>query len=366
VRIVIEPGSYDSANLGDTAMLAVALERLRRLWPDAEVIVHAVDGEALSAVDAKARLLDPYGSIAWSYFHSPFMARLALAAKRRRPRAVREYLDAVRGADLVLASGGGFLTDVFRRRALAVLDTLELAMDAGAVAALVGQGIGPMTDRTLRRRAAEVLPRAGLIAVREGLAAVPLLESIGVPTANIRVTGDDAIALAYRARRDTPGDALGVNVRLAPYAGTTAADNDRVQRVAQGRGVPLVPVSIAVDDAGPAPTSIEQLLDVLPSCRVVIAGSYHAAVFALSMGIPAIAIAASAYYLDKFRGLASQFGPACRLVLMKEPDFERRLNDAIDETWQSDVRPALLDAARKQIALGEAAFAEIQNAETQE
>jgi len=98
----------------------------------------------------------------------------------------------------------------------------------------------------------------------------------------------------------------------------------------------------------------------------VVAGSYHAAVHALSMGIPAVTIAASPYYLDKFRGLASQFGPACRLVMMAEPDFERRLDDAIDELWRMESRNALLDAAREQIALSEAAFAEIQNAETQE
>ena len=60
-------------------------------------------------------------------------------ARGRRPGAVRDYLDAVRAADLVLVSGGGFLNDVFRRYALIVLDTLEMAIESGAVTALLGQ-----------------------------------------------------------------------------------------------------------------------------------------------------------------------------------------------------------------------------------
>ena len=41
-------------------------------------------------------------------------------------------------------------------------------------------------------------------------------------------------------------------------------------------------------------------------CRVVVTGSYHVAVFALSQGIPAICLANSEYYEIKFRGLADQ------------------------------------------------------------
>lgn len=365
MRVLIEPGNYSTANIGDWAMLAVALQRVRRAWPGAAVQVQGFDRDLLEATDAEAQLLDPYGSIAWSYFPSPLLARIALVAKRRPPGAVRDYLDAVRAADLVLVSGAGFLNDAFRRHALIVLDTLELAIESGAAAALVGQGLGPVTDRRLRRRIAEVLPRAGLIALREGLAGPPLLASAGVPSGRVRVTGDDAIALAHPARQESPGTTLGVNLRVAPYSGFTEDDVELVGRVLRERGAPLTPILISAEDCAPVgrilretipmPRTVADVLDAVSGCRAVVTGSYHAAVFALAMGIPAVTLARSDYYAAKFRGLASQFGSACRVVSTCGPE----LRDAIDEAWSGAVeaRPALLDAARRQIALGEAAFA---------
>jgi polysaccharide pyruvyl transferase WcaK-like protein len=365
VNVLIEPGSYTGSNIGDVAMLAVALQRLRRGWPGVEVKVQGVNRDSLAAIDAEAQLLDPYGSVAWSYFHSPFLARIALTARRRRPGAVRDYLDAVRAADLVLVSGGGFMNDVFRRHALIVLDTLEMAIESGAVTALVGQGLGPITDRHLRRRIAEVLPRVDLITLREGVAGLPLLASIGVPSDRVRVTGDDSIALAYAARHETIGNTLGVNLRVAPYTEFTEDDVELVGRALREHGAPLTAIPIAADDCAPVgrivrqsicmPRTVSDVIGVLPGCRVVVTGSYHAAVFALSMGIPAVTLARSAYYIAKFRGLASQFGSACRVVL----NSGQELGDAIDDAWSGavEVRRDLLDAARRQIALGEAGFA---------
>jgi colanic acid/amylovoran biosynthesis protein len=101
-----------------------------------------------------------------------------------------------------------------------------------------------------------------------------------------------------------------------------------------------------------------ELLPLVSQCRVVVAGSYHAAVLALSMGIPAVAIARSDYYIDKFRGLAGQFGPACHVELTSHPDFLVRLRTAIDRAWDSagETREHLLRAAALQLELSESAY----------
>ncbi len=89
---------------------------------------------------------------------------------------------------------------------------------------MLGQGLGPIHDAELLERAAEVLPRLTLIGVRESRSSVPLLSSLGVPPDRFMVTGDDAIELAYELRRDPRScrsvhrPAIGVNVRVAPYA----------------------------------------------------------------------------------------------------------------------------------------------------
>jgi polysaccharide pyruvyl transferase WcaK-like protein len=256
---------------------------------------------------------------------------------------------------------------------------IELAADAGAVTVLVGQGLGPMTDRRLRARAEKVLPRAGFIAVREGLAGLPLLASMGVSADRVMVTGDDAIEPAFAARPDAPGSGIGVNLRVAPYSGV-GADLVRdvgaiVREAARHHAAPLVPVPISrmppIADAetiqamigvdGSDITTLGELLTLLRNCRIVVAGSYHTAVFALSMGIPAVTIAQSGYYVDKFRGLAEQFGPACRVELVSHPDFPARLRAAIDEAWETAAatREPLLERAARQIASGQAAYRRI-------
>ena len=111
----------------------------------------------------------------------------------------------------------------------------------GVPVALLSQGIGPMEDSALRRRAAEVLPRSALIAVREGLEGPQLLAELGVPPSRVAVTGDDALALVV----DAPvvaGEALGVNVRRSDYAGVgdaaVARLGARLERLAPGSARP--------------------------------------------------------------------------------------------------------------------------------
>jgi len=374
LRIFIEPGSYRWGNLGDVIMLEAALGRLRAFWPDASITVHCLDPERLRAVDASATALDPSGSERWSRIPRLLRPAARLGRASRRLRQLSEYVDAVRSADLLLFSGAGSLTDSFKQHALALLQTIEIAIDSGAVTALMGQGIGPINDPELLRRAAAVLPRAGFIASREGVAGPLLLHSIGVAPDRIAITGDEAIPLAFAARPEAAGESMGVNLRAAPYAGV---DDDVIQAVGsvlRTFGKPLLPVPISryshEDDletvrrmlgepvAQPGPATPAELLRAISRCRVVVAGSYHAAVLALSMGIPVVAVAGSAYYIDKFRGLAGQFGPACRIELTSEPDFAARLRAAVGDAWRSSeaTREELLSAAARQIESIERAY----------
>lgn len=86
-------------------------------------------------------------------------------------------------------------------------------------------------------------------------------------------------------------------------------------------------------------------------CRVVVTGSYHAAVFALAQGIPVVGIAASQYYVDKFSGLADLFGGGCDVVRIDVPDAGAALEAAIEKAWATapHLREALLKSAEAQI-----------------
>jgi polysaccharide pyruvyl transferase WcaK-like protein len=403
-RVVIDPGSHAVLNVGDVSMLQVCLRRLRELWPEVVPQVLTSQPEALWRACPDAVPLAAAGRYVW--FREPgappravsgARLRLAGAAARLRSRLPRlarpllraeralaglrrgpagELLDALLAADLVLVAGRGGLSDAFRDDALAVLGLLELAADLGIPTAMVGQGVGPATDPVLVARARQVLPRLGLIAVRERLFAPALLERLGVDGDRVVVTGDDAVEPALAAWRDgAPGDRLGVSLRFSSYydidgqdAGRLSEALERARREMGARFVPL-PISHNAHEAdidaiaaitgvdGRAPW-LEETIRGAGSCRAVVSATYHAAVFALSQGVPSVGLARSAYQEWKLRGLADQFGAGCSVLSLQDPDFAERLIEELLRAWGEapSLREPLLEAARRQVETGRLAY----------
>jgi colanic acid/amylovoran biosynthesis protein len=415
MRIVMEPSEYTLLNIGDTAMLEVAFARLRALFPDATIEVFTDDAKRLvsycpSAVPLNIRgreiwLRDGY-LFAWLYRLlskngiTVHLRELERSLRRRWPsfaalpirlRAkltsgdsedVNAYLRSISKADLMVVSGMGGITDVFKDYALEVLDNLALAIRRGIPTAMFGQGIGPIQDPTLKARAKEVLPSVDLIALRERRAGGPLLELLGVPSNRVLITGDDAIEIAYRSRAGELGNALGINLRAACYSEVDHRFIEEmrpvIQKAATMRKVPIIPIPISqipgeddaltierlmtgcheMSDARERAVTRSQVLERIRGCRVVVTGSYHAGVFALAQGVPVVGLAKSDYYCDKFLGLADQFGTGCEVVLLKDSGWPIKFTTAIDRLWQlaEQMRFELLDAAAHQLELSRAAY----------
>jgi colanic acid/amylovoran biosynthesis protein len=95
------------------------------------------------------------------------------------------------------------------------------------------------------------------------------------------------------------------------------------------------------------------VVEAVRRCRVVVTGAYHAAVFALSQGIPVVCLSRSEYYDAKFLGLADMFGLGCELVRWDSMSFERDLEFAIATMWETaaELRLSLLSAAEQQCQL---------------
>ena len=93
---------------------------------------------------------------------------------------------------------------------------------------------------------------------------------------------------------------------------------------------------------------------------MIVTGSYHAAVFGLAAGVPAVCITGSRYYDLKFQGLAAQFPGGCHLV-HPGPRFERELSDAIDWAWGSSEqrRDDIHSAAIAQVAKADQTYSRI-------
>jgi polysaccharide pyruvyl transferase WcaK-like protein len=410
--VLVEPNAHHLLNLGDVAMLVGAVRRLRRLWPDAWLGVITDSPERLALhcpgavpVPAEGRaqwFRERYTSeklhtalpAAWSELlrrgedglrvSRPGIAERVIRATSRLRREdcapMTRFLEALRGADVLVVTGAGALTDDFAPLATTVLDLLDAAHRAGAVTAYLGQGLGPATDPRLLRRARSVLQKVDLISLRERRAGSALLRELGVPMDRVVVTGDDAIEMALRSDTEAPlGAGLGVNVRSARYSGVGNDVVDRLRPVlaaaADRYGADLVacPISRVANEAdGTAIARItglpaedirtpEEAIDRIRRCRVVVTGSYHAAVFALAQGVSAVALAASPYYVGKFAGLREQFEGRLDVVRLDDEAFPAALQHAIDGAWSAadEAAPGLRAAAASQARSGEAAYARL-------
>jgi colanic acid/amylovoran biosynthesis protein len=243
------------------------------------------------------------------------------------------------------------------------------------------------------------LPRVGLIALREKLASRPLALRLGAKPDRLITTGDDAIEPAHAARAETVGNQIGVNLRTAWYAdvpdAATSAVRDALRTLCTELCAPLAPLPVSLHDSGEDERAIRSLIagidapaaalspsasspsavsptasstdDASPRtpidlirriarCRLVITGSYHAGVFALSQGIPVIGLVRSAYYKDKFAGLADQFcgGDAsggCAVLSLDAPDLSAALVATARSLWHAapHSRAALLASAERQV-----------------
>lgn len=419
MRVLVENGEYWLNNKGDQAILDVSVQRCAERWPGARIGVLTSAPRLLQAyhpaaepvwyerggawrgrgpvgIPGVADLLERLGPSRTGPLLNGWDAVVARATRVGRRssspgggaalhRDGGRLPDALAEASGVLAVGGGYLTDVDRFQAGRTLDLLEYAAARGIPTAMLGQGIGPLEDAGLRERAARILPAVGLIALREGLRGPGLLRGLGVPDDRMVVTGDDAVELGYEQHPDGLGTAIGVCLRIADYspvAATTRAAVGRALRAAAvGHRAALVPVIISEHGAEdrrstlplvegsaevvPSPgrfTSARELIRRVGTCRVVVTGAYHAAVFAMSQGIPVVGLSSSQYYDDKFQGLADVFGCGLDLVRVGDADgtgVEERLLAAVTELWREapELRAGLLESASHQIERSRDAFA---------
>lgn len=420
---VVENGEYLLQNKGDLAMLAVTVRRLRERWPDGEIgvmtnapaLLRAYEPEAVPIRFDQGRSPRNVGLPT-----PPLPLRVAgtvldltegvLSLERRVSNRLRRYMpnprsgweekghasagwqpvlrrdggrvpDAVENAALIIAMGGGYLTDADLLQSHRTLTLLDYGVRQGIPTVMLGQGLGPMTDEGLLAHAGQVLPMLNLIALREQRRGPEILHSFGVPDDNVIVTGDDAIELGYEVRAPAVTDDLGVCLRISGYSAVTAGQQAGVGNVvrtwarAMNVGVrPLIvseylsedrratlPLTAGYGKARKPLSRFARPIDLareVGQCRVVVTGAYHVAVFALAQGIPVVGLSASEYYDDKMAGLASMFKLGIEVVRIDAEGLAWTLDEAMARAWgdAEEVRAPLLLRAEEQIALSRSAF----------
>ena len=393
MRILIQ-GEETNLNVGDISMLQMSVARLRELWSDASLEVLTGHPERLKIhlqdVEFVGVSIQPF-----QWFGLRKLLRECIPTKMRKRVVVLEdgfqtYIpsdikfnnmisSAVNRADAIIFCGAGVITDQFLGVALKRLEILEKATHAGKPTAIFGQGIGPFEQPQLAERIRKVLSKVDLIALREKYNGLPLLTQCGIDSARIKVTGDDAIEMAYSVRANTLGNHIGVNLRASSYAELSPKQSQMMQNistalyeVAHRHNISLIPIPIDHSDHVTISELLEisnnsqhlktplQVIEEVKRCRVVVTGSYHAAVFALSMGVSAICLAKSSYYICKCTGLVDQFGDGCEILLLEENDIrlKEKLETALEKALENAQknRQKLLQRAQLQIRASREAY----------
>lgn len=423
MKILIDHSGHELLNHGDTSMLQMAVFRLKKLWPEA--IIHVITNAenrlakfcpGTNAIHPETRYAwnqinqlgifprrilrifsDPthqkilsferYLCLNWPKLYKSLMTlRVKIRKKHIDVKLGYKYITTLVRSDLVLATGGGYLTDDFKWHAYRVLDTIQFAIEIGKVTALLGQGIGPVNDAKLEQKMCLTLPQVDLISLREKRCGMQILLRQGVQQSKVITTGDDAIEIANRMHKVKLGDRIGVNLRLTSYSEVDSRTKNEIIEIlrafAQRHKSSLIPIPISFHSQGEDIRAIEELIDVenldfktdsafdspakiidrIGDCRVVVTGSYHAGVFALSQGIPVIGLAKSQYYKDKFLGLKDQFGEGCEVLLLDDPLRNQILSSTLESIWSqsSFLKPRLLEAAKKQVEAGQLAYQRLQ------
>jgi polysaccharide pyruvyl transferase WcaK-like protein len=363
-------------------VIAHAAERLRQYCPDT-IATQATfaDLPRLKIFPRKAR----YGSEQlWKIVGPPLYGN---RRHRNQPDDDREpwprtAIQAVHWADVVVASGGGYLTDTWWWHAAGVLSVLKQAQSLGKPTAMFGQGIGPLRGRAVRAMACLVLPRLAALGLREQVTGLGLALAFGARRDVITVTGDEAIEVIPDAAPADPV-ALGFNIRAADYSGigpeAAAAIGNCVIAAAHELGAPIVALPVSryattsdraaigkclegghpgIGVAVPDLSSPAELMSASASCRAVVTGSYHAAVYSLAQGVPAVCVTKSRYYDVKFAGLAALFPEACQVVSLIDDDPAHSLRRGILAAWQlpAGARSAARVSAVRQRTSGRLAY----------
>ncbi|MEZ5323249.1 MAG: polysaccharide pyruvyl transferase family protein [Microthrixaceae bacterium] len=396
-RVLLTSGSYRFNNVGDVAMCLVAARRLRAHLRSANVYVTAADQAAVtrhgldatavdnvpwrawgSAVGNWQHELDPGSPRWWLPFRHPyvFASSTVRTGQFKTVPLLFDWIRFVESMDLVVLAGQGAIHDRSDRGVWRIASLTLLAKSLGVPVIAPGQGVGPLLDRRFREHAAIAMRHFDGLGLRDGSGSVETMRALGFGSDEYVVTGDDAIALALDQPTPVERETVGISLRLNTASGlgpeVGGAVSEAIERFDPDRSLALLPMmegdgvsdTAALERIGGAgPRSVAEatpasILPAIARCRVVVTSAYHTAVFAQSMGVPVIALAATPYYRAKLGGVLSMFdNRGGEMLDPTDPDFPARLETSL-RTWvRADVADDLRRRAREQATAGDEAFA---------
>lgn len=238
-----------------------------------------------------------------------------------------EMINAIYSSGAFVLNGGGYLTDKGKFECRCVLLMAIMAWLLGKKIILTGQGLGPFESKATKLLLDFVLKRAKKILLRDARESLAVCKCAGVDQSVTSVAGDDALSLptADLELMVTRKPKLAVHFRISPFTeNIESIVNELSLTIKQFIDDGWYPVFFIlvkqnewerevykrmIFDLGckefeivenPDPRCIKAAIS---QCKCAIGIAYHFVVFALSCGVPVIALYGGQYYKQKMMGL---------------------------------------------------------------
>lgn len=369
---------YSRDNNGDAAILSVLIGELRRVIPNARIVVSTMeDVEAFPDFQGVRQIASPIltafskqRNIASNTFHvarSVLLSALWPMGFRFRSRlwswmalpAERLFLDELQRADIVVPVGGGYLLSPERGiyefvRLVLLLQPLYVANKIGKTVVLYAQSIGPFVTRPQRFIAGRILRGCSYINVREemSLATLKLLRIQDPDTFQLasdpaflldnyiapenlpreiakRLKANKQKLVGITARRWLKGEEYGQYIEDMARAADQIIEEHKLQIVF----IPQVSVTALNDDDRVVQSEIYRLMrhqesaflieekltygqsyHIFQQLDYLIGTRFHSVIFALTANVPSIAIG----YEYKTEGIMKGFNLSNWVIPIQE------------------------------------------------
>jgi colanic acid/amylovoran biosynthesis protein len=384
---------HSSMNVGDEALLRSALRQLQVNFPESEItlsinelVSYTGHERGLPSIYSWVHPIDTRGGTNWKPGRLMWLVPATLFPilsqrwfKRAlfwlTPKDLRPILSEYLQADLITGTPGGYLYSSGRGLSLLILlYSMQLAVLAGKPVYLMPQSIGPIRHRWEGWYLRWLLEKVRIVMVREPVS-MQVVQACRVRNPRVHLIPDMAFALPAAAAEKAEGWLRGQGIDPEdgkPLLGITIVNwgeqNKRFARqevyeracaaaarwfVEQHRGrviffpqvwgptqnqddrIPAQRVANQLQDLEGAihcvvkPLPMDELKAVYGKMDLFIGTRMHSSIFALSEGVPAIAIG----YQHKHRGIASMAGMSNWVIDIQQVD-ENILVERMTALWE--------------------------------
>ncbi len=204
---------HSSRNLGDAALLNIALQQLYESFPSSKITICMDDPDSyhgqemvIDSIVAWTHPKNNDGTVSWNYPHLielfptsiiPILCHLLLGKVifTFTPKKLRPIIDATISADIVISGPGGFLYSSGKGISLLVsVYSIFMAIIARKPVYILPQSIGPLKQPWQKMVMHWLLEHVRIVMVREPIS-YNLVQALGVDQAKIHLLPDMAFAI---------------------------------------------------------------------------------------------------------------------------------------------------------------------------